>query len=236
MSGIGDFFGGFFKGSNDASSDNQAVGWVSQIHQRNAFLEDFGVAPSDSRLQAGRELGQSIVTGTEILADITGVNTATILGSGKTVTGQNPTALDTLAVLPAGVLVKSSGSVAKSLVRNNLPSLPKAFAKAFEEPIRIKTFKAGNKLYRSPWEPDEKISHPGVWFGTRRTSTQIGTDSMYKITKWGNPNTSLSTFELIQDTTLYYGKVKGGTGYQVLFPKDVNPRDVLKFIRKTPLK
>ena len=35
---------------------------------------------------------------------------------------------------------------------------------------------------------------------------------------------------------VYYGKVKDGTGYQVLFPKDVQPGDVLKFIEEVNLK
>lgn len=59
---------------------------------------------------------------------------------------------------------------------------------------------------------------------------------MYKITKWENPNSVLRTFELTQDITVYYGKVKGGTGYQALFPKDVTAGDVMKFIGETPLR
>ena len=36
------------------------------------------------------------------------------------------------------------------------------------------------------------------------------------------------TYEFTQDTTVYYGKVKDGTGYQILIPKDVSPADVLR--------
>jgi hypothetical protein len=127
-------------------------------------------------------------------------------------------------------------SVPRNLVRTNLPKLPKSFAREFDGPVSIRTFKAGDKLYRSPWVPDELASNPGAWFGTRRTTTQAGTDSMFQITKWGNPNSTLRAYELTQDVTGYYGKVKGGTGYQALFPKDVTPGDVLKFIGEAPLK
>ncbi len=59
---------------------------------------------------------------------------------------------------------------------------------------------------------------------------------MYQINKWSNPNEVLRTYEFTQDVTVYYGKVKGGTGYQALFPKDVSPGDALKFVGEAPLK
>jgi hypothetical protein len=121
-------------------------------------------------------------------------------------------------------------------VRSSLPRLPKTFAREFEGAVRSRTFKAGERIYRSPWVPDEAASSPGSWFGTRRTATQAGTNSMYQISKWNNPNKVLRTYEFTKDATVYYGKVKGGTGYQVLFPKDVNPGDILKFLGEAPLK
>jgi len=143
--------------------------------------------------------------------------------------------------LEAGTLGMNGGPLkfkgaANNLVRTSLPDLPKTFAREFEGQARFRTFKSGERVYRSPWIPDEVPSSPGSWFGTRRTATQAGTDSMYQIGKWNNPNKVLRTYELTQDVTVYYGRVKGGTGYQALFPKEVNPGDVLKFIEEAPLK
>ena len=77
---------------------------------------------------------------------------------------------------------------AGSLVRSSLPDLPSKFAREFEGPVRTRTFKAGEKIYRSPWLPKEMPNNPGSWFGTRRTATRTGTDSLYQINKWNNPN------------------------------------------------
>lgn len=38
-----------------------------------------------------------------------------------------------------------------------------------------------------------------------------------------------------KDVTLYYGKVKGGTGYQALIPKDISACGVLKFVAEVAL-
>ena len=111
-----------------------------------------------------------------------------------------------------------------------------ATEREFEGSVRARTFKAGDRLYRAPWVPDEAVANPGSWFGTRRTATKAGTDSMYQITKFNNPNTTLRTYELTQDITVYYGKVKGGTGYQVLFPKYVTAGDILKYVSEEVLK
>jgi hypothetical protein len=136
----------------------------------------------------------------------------------------------------AGRLAAKNSVAPRSLVRSALPDLPKTFAKEFDGPVRARTFKAGEKVYRSPWVPDEGTENPGQWFGTRSTVTQHGTNSMYQINKWNNPNKVLRSYEFTEDVTVYYGKVKGGTGYQVLFPKDVTPGSVLQFIGEAPLR
>ena len=124
----------------------------------------------------------------------------------------------------------------KSLVRRNLPDLPTTFAREFDGPVRFRTFKAGQKVYRSPSALDKVPSSLGIWFGTRKTATQVGTDSMYQIVKYNNPNKVVRTYEFTQDVTVYYGKVKGGTGYQILVPKDINTSDILKFKDEAALK
>ena len=53
---------------------------------------------------------------------------------------------------------------------------------------------------------------------------------MYHIVTHGNPNNKLREYVFKFDVTVYYGKVRGGTGYQILFPTDIRPRDVLRFI------
>jgi len=134
-----------------------------------------------------------------------------------------------------GVLVHNT-CTPKGLVRSSLPTLPKRFAKEFDGPVRFPTFKAAEKVHRSPWIPDELPDNPGPWFGTRSTATKQGTDSLYQINKWNNPNEVLRTYEFTQDVTVYYGKVKGGTGYQVLFPKDITPGSVMNYLGEALLK
>jgi len=46
----------------------------------------------------------------------------------------------------------------------------------------------------------------------------------------------LRTYEVTEDVTVYYGKVAGGKGYQVLFPRDVDPTDVLTAVGEWPLR
>jgi hypothetical protein len=102
--------------------------------------------------------------------------------------------------------------------------------------VRPRTFKAGDRLHRSPWVPEEKINDPGPWMGTRKTVTRGGTESSYNILKFKNLNSVRRTYEFKKDVTVYYGKVRSGTGYQVLFPRDVRPGDVLKFVNEVNFK
>lgn len=122
------------------------------------------------------------------------------------------------------------------LVRNKLPKLFESYAREFEGEVRLRTFKAGDKIYRSPWVPDELAETPGAWYGTRHTVTKAGHESLYNVEKWSNPLDVSRTYEFTQDVTVYYGKVKDGTGYQVLIPEDVVPADVLKYLGETKLK
>jgi RHS repeat-associated protein len=122
-------------------------------------------------------------------------------------------------------------------VRKNLPELTGTTKEAFTDGnYKLRTFKAGERVHRSPWVPDELPENPGSWLSTRKTVTKIGTESSSNIAKWGNPIEKLRTYEFTQDTTVYYGKVAGGTGYQALIPADVKPGNVLKFVREVNLK
>ena len=128
-----------------------------------------------------------------------------------------------------------SASTVNRFVRKNLPELAPRYAAEFEGGVRLRTFKKGQRAYRSPW-PNEHATDPGRWFGTRRTVTRAGTDSMYQIEKWQNPNTRLWTFEFCEDVTVYYGEVRGGTGYQIFIPEDVDLATVLRYVNEGPLR
>jgi len=79
-------------------------------------------------------------------------------------------------------------------------------------------------------------SSPGRWMGTRETVTAQGTDSQYFLSFHNNPLNKLRAYEFTADVTVYYGKVKNGSGYQIYIPSDINTSDVLKFIREKELK
>lgn len=127
------------------------------------------------------------------------------------------------------------GAAAKGFVRANLPKLTGSYRAAFDGPVELRTFKAGDPVYRSP-SLREPWNKPGPWFTTRETTTSVGTESTSNIKKWGNPVTRLRTYEFNQDVTVYYGKVKGGTGYQALFPQNVDTSAVLNYRGQTKLK
>lgn len=62
-----------------------------------------------------------------------------------------------------------------------------------------------------------------------------GTESLYNVKKYGNPVNRLRTFVFTKEVTVYYGKVTGGKGYQVLFPKEITPCSVLKLVADVAL-
>jgi hypothetical protein len=89
-------------------------------------------------------------------------------------------------------------------------------------------------VYRSP-RLGEAAGVPGKWFGTRRTTTRAGTESLYNLKQWGNPLQVSRIYEFTRDVTVLYGKVAGGKGYQILFPGGIDPADVLKLIGEIAL-
>jgi hypothetical protein len=131
------------------------------------------------------------------------------------------------------VWVHNAQYAPRDFVRSDLPPLNGSIFEAFDG-VRLRNFKAGDKVYRSPaagrnggLEPEDS---PGPWFSTRRTSTKAGTESQSNVVKWGNPLEQIRAYEFTQDVTVYYGRVAGGKGYQLLLPRDVIPGHVLKFI------
>jgi len=114
------------------------------------------------------------------------------------------------------------------------PALSSGFKNAFQG-VRDRTFKAGQRVYRSP-RVGEAGDAPGKWFGTRRTTTRAGTESLYRVRQWGNPLQVSRVYEFIRDVTVHYGKVAGGKGYQIAFPSGLNPKDFLKLVDEIPLR
>ena len=126
------------------------------------------------------------------------------------------------------------------LVRDRLPELKGTVAEAFDG-VRPRTFKAGDRIYRTPSVDEsgnlEPATAPGAWFGTRRTVTKAGTESQSNVLKWNNPLQELRAYQFTREVTVYHGKVQGGKGYQILIPKDIFPGDVLQFVPpSTPLR
>ena len=138
-------------------------------------------------------------------------------------------------VIEAAVERETALGSPKSFVRNSLDPLTGSYDEAFEGAVRTRTFKAGDRVYRSPSVGTgpgglESAGKPGPWFSTRRTVTKVGTESQSNVVKWGNPLQEIRTYEFTKDVTVYYGRVAGGKGYQLLLPRDVPAADVLKFV------
>ncbi|NPV38422.1 MAG: LysM peptidoglycan-binding domain-containing protein [Brevinematales bacterium] len=121
-------------------------------------------------------------------------------------------------------------------VRDVLPPLEEKYAEAFEN-IQIRTFKKGKMFYRSPSDVDmNEPWKPGNWLGTREAKTREGVDSLYYLKEWKNPLVVLRKYELVEDATFYYGKVKNGKGYQIYVPEDIDTSKIFKLIKEVELK
>ena len=116
-------------------------------------------------------------------------------------------------------------------VRETLSPLPEPYRSAFEgEPV-LRTLQPGQKLYRA-----EAIDQsPGRWFGTQPTHSLARAERWWNILKYG-PRDVLRVYEVIEPITVYYGKVAGGRGTQILLPLDVDPMEVVRRIEEWPLK
>jgi len=125
--------------------------------------------------------------------------------------------------------VRSAGEY----VRQTLPKLEGSIAEAFEgEPV-VRTLKPGTILYRSEALSAERL---GFWFGTQPTQSTARAERWWNIVKWVNPREVLRTYEVTQELTVYYGKVAGGRGTQILVPRDVPLDEVLHLVDQWSLK
>jgi len=117
--------------------------------------------------------------------------------------------------------------------RSSLPKLEGTIREAFEgEPV-LRTLKLGEILYRA-----EAVAArgPGYWFGTQPTTSAARAERWWNIAKWGNPREVLRAYEVTQELTVYYGRVTGGRGTQILIPEDVPLREVIRLVGETSLR
>ena len=71
---------------------------------------------------------------------------------------------------------------------------------------------------------------PGSFLGTESVDTSAEAEQAYNLAKWGNPAQVLRTYRLTESTTMYFGKVAGGEGYQALIPRGVDPSSILQLV------
>jgi RHS repeat-associated protein len=121
--------------------------------------------------------------------------------------------------------------------RTTLPPLHGTELGAFSRnKVREVTLKPRDRLFRSPFGDLPTPRKPRGWFGTRRSVTKAGTESLSNIQKWGNPLQVIREYEVTREVTVYYGKVAGGRGYQVMFPKGVDAGKCLSLVGESPLR
>lgn len=99
-----------------------------------------------------------------------------------------------------------------------------------------RTLQPGELLYRSPNSLAEPLARPGRFWGLENATRAGQAEAMYNIHTYGNELQVIRTYQVTKPVDVYFGSVSGGTGYQVLFPKGVNPGSVLNFIGEHPLK
>jgi len=109
-----------------------------------------------------------------------------------------------------------------------LPRLTGSIAESFEGGQYSEvTFKAGTQFFRSEaWG----ATKPGSFLGTESISTRSEAEAAYNVVTWGNPREVTRTYELMEDTTMYYGRVAGGEGYQALIPRGIDPSSILRWV------
>jgi hypothetical protein len=94
------------------------------------------------------------------------------------------------------------------------------------------TFGAGQTFSRAEaWS----ATGPGHFLGLETADTSGEAEQAYNLAKWDNPAQVMRTYGLTQDTTMYFGRVAGGEGYQALIPDEIDPADILQFISARPL-
>jgi Flp pilus assembly pilin Flp len=93
------------------------------------------------------------------------------------------------------------------------------------------TLPRGTVVYRA----ENGRQGAGSFLGFEKPTSRDAAESLYNIAKFGNRGEVVTTYEITQDTTVYYGQVTGGTGTQALLPRGVAPTSVLRQISKERL-
>jgi hypothetical protein len=126
----------------------------------------------------------------------------------------------------AGDISEGVAGEAVTGVTAALPPLTGTIAESFEDGVyESVTFKTGTAFYRAEGE-DQGI---GSFLGLSKPSTAQEAEKLYNIAGWDNKTEVVSTYRLVQDQTMYVGKVAGGSGIQALLPQSIDdPSAVLE--------
>jgi hypothetical protein len=94
------------------------------------------------------------------------------------------------------------------------------------------TFKAGTRFVRSEaWNS----KGAGAFLGIEGVDSAGEAEQAYNLVKWNNPREVLRTYVLTKDTTMYFGSVARGEGYQALVPEGIVPSSILRLVSARPL-
>jgi hypothetical protein len=63
----------------------------------------------------------------------------------------------------------------------------------------------------------------GSFFGDVKPIHRNDAEEMYNLRLWDNRSEVVSTYEITEPVSVYYGRVAGGSGQQYLVPRDIPP-------------
>jgi Flp pilus assembly pilin Flp len=123
--------------------------------------------------------------------------------------------------------------VARILTRSTLPALTGTVREAFKGGrYQVITLRKGTVVHRAE---ARSAGGPGAWLGRDLPRSADEAEAMYNVAKWNNPREVVRSYELMEDVTVYAGRVEGGTGYQYLLPRDVPANVILRMLRERDL-
>jgi hypothetical protein len=107
-----------------------------------------------------------------------------------------------------------------SLVRRNLPELRGSIRDSFHNgEYRIIDLDEGTRVYRA----ENAGQGSGSFFGDVKPVNRNDAEEMYNLRLWDNRSEVVSTYEITEPVSVYYGRVAGGSGQQYLVPRDIPP-------------
>ncbi len=93
------------------------------------------------------------------------------------------------------------------------PDLTNEVARTFDNKIYVpRVLSADLIVYRS------EGTAFGRWYGLEKPSSAAHAEKLYNVVDYGNDVLEISTYRVPKNTVVYYGKVAGGSGYQIYIP------------------